>query len=58
MEELIVKIRLDLEINKRCLNEDIPDSVRNIMDLWIKYDLELLSLIKKIQIESKRDEIK
>lgn len=53
MEELIVKIRLDLEINKRCLNEDIPDSVRNIMNLWIKYDLELLSLIKKIQIESK-----
>ena len=49
MEELMVKIQLDLEINKRCLSEDIPDSVRNIIEIWVKYDLELLALIKKIK---------
>lgn len=53
MEELENKIKLDREINLKCLQEETTSEVKAILKLWIKYDEELLSLIKKTQIESK-----
>ena len=41
------KIRLDIEINKRCLEEDIPELVKRILLLWIEYDYELLELLEE-----------
>lgn len=53
MEELKNKIILDIEINKKCIEQDIDGVLKKMLQLWINYDEELLALIKKIQIESK-----
>ena len=41
------KILLDIEINKRCLEEETNELVRKILRLWLDYDYELLSLIRE-----------
>lgn len=53
MNELEQKILLDLEINKRCIDEDIPSNVKKILELWLKYDEELLAIIRKNEIKEK-----
>jgi hypothetical protein len=50
MNELEQKILLDYEITKRCLDEDIPESAVVILRLWLKYDEELLAIIRKDKI--------
>ena len=50
MQELIDKINLDIEINKHCIDLDVSKQIKNILKLWIKYDEELLSLIRKVEI--------
>lgn len=54
MEELIMKIESDIKINQRCINEDISDNLKNILELWIKYDEELLAIIRKEEINDNR----
>lgn len=51
MEELIIKIESDISINKRCIEENISENVKNILEIWIKYDEELLAIIRRLQYE-------
>lgn len=48
MEELQKKIELDREINLKCLQEETTSEIKAILKLWIKYDEELLALIRKV----------
>ena len=41
------KILLDIEINKRCLEEETSEAVKKLIELWLEYDYELLALIKE-----------
>lgn len=41
------KILLDIEINKRCLQEETDTLVKKILELWLKYDYELLALVRE-----------
>ena len=51
MFELILKINNDIKINKRCLQEkDLPKYTKELLNLWIKYDEELLKIIDNINI--------
>lgn len=50
MEELIIKIESDLAINKRCMEEEMHPSIRKMLDIWTKYDEELLAIIRSMQI--------
>lgn len=51
MYELIIKIKNDIKINERCLQEDLPKSCKRLLELWIDYDKELLELINKNNIK-------
>ena len=51
MEELKSKILLDIEINKKCIEQDIDNVLKKMLKLWIKYDEELLALIKKLEVQ-------
>ena len=51
LEDLKFKINTDIEINRRCMQEDIADNVRNMLEIWIKYDEELLAIIRRIESE-------
>lgn len=51
LEDLKFKINTDIEINRRCMQEDIADNVRKILEIWIKYDEELLAIIRRIEYE-------
>ena len=45
MEELIIKIENDIKVNQRCLQEkDIHPFIVGLLELWIKYDEELLEI--------------
>ena len=49
MNELEIKIKLDIDVNKRLLREsDIPSYLFKFIELWIKYDMELLEIIKRL----------
>lgn len=51
MEDLIIKVETDIEVNKRCLEENnIHPYVIELLELWIKYDAELLAIIKREKI--------
>lgn len=54
MNELEQKILLDYEITKRCLDEDIPGLIKNVLKIWLKYDEELLAIIRKEEICKKK----
>ncbi len=54
MNELEQKILLDYEITKRCLDEDIPGLAKNILKIWLRYDEELLAIIRKEEICKKK----
>lgn len=41
------KILLDIEVNKRCLQEETSELVRSMLELWLTYDYELLALIRE-----------
>lgn len=41
------KILLDIEVNKRCLAEETDILVKKILELWLKYDYELLALVRE-----------
>lgn len=41
------KILMDIEINKRCLKEETSSIVRKLLELWLKYDYELLALVRE-----------
>lgn len=41
------KILLDIEINKRCLEEELNPAIKKLLELWIKYDYELLNILKE-----------
>ena len=51
MEELINRIEMDIQINKKCLQEETTKYLQNILQTWIKYDEELLAIIRRIQYE-------
>lgn len=40
------KILLDIEINKRCLEEDVHPAIKRLLELWLKYDYELLDIMR------------
>lgn len=46
MDRLEERILLDIEINNRCLEEDLPELVIKLLTIWNKYNSELLSIIK------------
>ena len=41
-----IRIELDKKINERCLKEETKASIRKMIELEIKYDEELLKLLK------------
>ena len=41
------RVLLDIEINKRCLKEETSSIIRKLLELWLKYDYELLALIRE-----------
>lgn len=41
----IIKIKHDIDVNKRCLQEESYDYVKRIIKLWLKYDEELLEIL-------------
>ena len=47
MSDLENKIKLDREINLKCIQEETIPEIKAILKLWIKYDEELLGLIRK-----------
>lgn len=49
MRELENKIKLDREINLKCLQEETIPEIKAILKLWVKYDEELLGLIRKAE---------
>lgn len=51
MYELIIKIKNDIKINERCLQEDLPKNYKRLLKLWLDYDKELLKLIDKNNIK-------
>lgn len=51
MEELVMKIESDIEINKRCLKEETSETMKSMLKIWIKYDEELLTIIRRIEYE-------
>ena len=53
MSELENKIKLDREINLKCLQEETIPEIKAILKLWIKYDEELLGMIRKVEYEEK-----
>ena len=42
-----MKIELDNKINKKCLQEEISKAVVRLLNNWVKYDNELLELLKE-----------
>lgn len=53
MDELEEKIKLDRAINLKCMEDEIRPELRTILRLWIKYDEELLAIIRKEKYENK-----
>lgn len=51
MYELIIKIKNDIKINERCLQEDLPKNYKRLLKSWLDYDKELLELIDKNNIK-------
>ena len=47
MNELEEKIKLDRAINLKCMEDEIRPELRTLLHLWVKYDEELLAIIKK-----------
>ena len=45
MERAVKKIKKDLQVNPRCLQEKMPDDLRKVIELQVKYDNELLKLL-------------
>ena len=45
MERAVQKIKKDLQVNQRCLQEKMPDDLRKVIELQVKYDNELLKLL-------------
>ena len=41
----ILKLQHDIDVNKRCLKENISSNLQEILALWIKYDNELLEIL-------------
>lgn len=41
------KILLDIEINKRCIEEETNSVIKRLLELWLEYDYELLALLKE-----------
>ncbi len=48
MEELINKIKHDIKVNERCLEEPTDTDFRRLLTLWIKFDEELLEIIRRL----------
>lgn len=52
MEKLIARIKKDIEINERCLQEkEISYYCQELLKKWLEYDKELLHLINEINIK-------
>ena len=51
--EAILKIKHDIDVNKRCLQEESYDYVKRILGLWLKFDEELLEILGGVN-DSKR----
>ncbi len=45
MEKAVAKIKKDLQVNQRCLQEKMPDDLKRVIELQVKYDNELLKLL-------------
>ena len=45
INELKKKITNDIDVNKRCLAEELGANTIEILNIWIKYDKELLEII-------------
>ena len=44
---LLNKILLDIEINKRCIEEETTPALKKLLELWLEYDYELLKLLEE-----------
>lgn len=47
------KILLDIEINKRCLQEETNALIKRLLELWLKYDYELLALVREDDVNER-----
>ena len=53
-EKLKIKIQHDIEVNKRCLEELTHPGIRKMLELWNKYDEELLEILEEVNDENNR----
>lgn len=42
----IIKIKHDIDVNKRCLQEETIPAVKRLLELCIKFDKELLEILE------------
>lgn len=49
MKELIIKLEHDIKVNERCLEErNLHPFTVELIELWIKFDEELLEIIRRL----------
>lgn len=48
MEKLKNKIEHDIKINERCLKEFTHPAIKKLLELWNKYDEELLEVLEEM----------
>lgn len=44
------RILLDIELTKRCIEEETTPALKRLLELWLQYDYELLELLKEESI--------
>lgn len=47
IDKAIKRINKDIDVNERCLKEEMPDDLRRVIELQIEYDYELLKILKR-----------
>lgn len=44
---IVNRILLDIEITKRCIEEETTPALKRLLELWLQYDYELLKLLEE-----------
>lgn len=47
INRVLDRLKQDIEVNKRCLKEDVSIDYKIMFDLWIKFDEELIRLLSE-----------
>lgn len=47
LNQALNRLKQDIEVNKRCLKEDVSIDYKIMFDLWIKFDEELIRILSE-----------